>query len=153
MKVIVILATFMVAAAYGQAQCPAFQLAELHTLQRADPYVKESKIQNMGFDLRSEFLQRGAKTRNYSKCWNSNFRQKPVYEQLLWWNTERNSITFFTLNEEHFKSLRQSIVERRTSGSVAENPDAYVGHLFMYNFGVQQVDGVEYFMISIVNRH
>ena len=149
MKSSLILLAVTAVCSFGRSQCAVFQLADLQGLQRADAYVKESKIQDLGFDLRSEFAFHGSKMRGYSKCWNSTNRQQPVYEQLIWWNTDQNSITFFTLKEEHFKALRQSIVERRASGNMAENPDVYVGHLFQYRFGAQRVDGVEYFMISI----
>lgn len=149
MKFILILSAVFAFCAFGHTQCPEFQLADLQMLQRTDPSVKESKIQDLGFDLRSEFLTQGFKTRGYSKCWNSNFREKPVYEQLIWWNTETNAITFFTLNESHFRGLRRSIIERGSTGAVTENPDIYVGHQFLYRFGVKKVDEIEFFAISI----
>lgn len=149
MKFILILTAFFAVSAFGHAQCPEFQLSDLQTLQRADPALKESKIQDLGFDLRSEFITRGAKTRGYSKCWNATIREKAVFEQLLWWNTEANSITFLTLNEGHFRQLRQSIIERGTTGAITENPDIYVGHLFLYRFGTKKVDDMEYYLVSI----
>lgn len=149
MKFTLILFAIFAACAFGHAQCPEFQLADLQTLQRTDPSFKESKIQDMGFDLRSEFLAQGSKTRGYSKCWNANIREEPVYEQLIWWNTESNAITFLTLNETHFRQLRQSIIERGSTGTVTENPDIYVGHLFLYRFGIKKVDGVEFYVIGI----
>ena len=149
MKFILIPAVFLAASAFGYAQCPELQLADLQTLQRTDPALKESKIQDLGFDLRSEFLNKGAKTLGYSKCWNATIRDKPVYEQLLWWNTAANSLSFLTLNESHFRQLRQSIVERGAQGSITENPDIYVGHLFLYRFGVRKVDEVEFYGVTI----
>ncbi len=144
-----ILLAFLAAAIAGKTQCPALTLADLQTLQRAESPLKDNKINDLGFDLRSEFVVRGSKIRGYSKCWNATIRQKAVYEQLIWWNTEQNSVAFYTLEEADFRALRQSIVERRSSGSIAENPDVYVGHLFMYHFGTQRIDGVDYFMVSI----
>lgn len=149
MQANLILLALLAIANFGNAQCPALSLADLQTLQRAEQYIKDSKINDLGFDLRSEFVVRGSKIRGYSKCWNSTFRQKPLFEQLIWWNTEQNSVAFYTLQEDHFKALRQSIVERRSSGNMAENPDVYVGHLFMYRFGQQKIDGIDYFMVSI----
>ncbi len=149
MKSFLILAVWITASAFGHTQCPELQLADLQNLQRADPTLKESKIQDLGFDLRSEFLNRGAKTLGYSKCWNATIRDKPVFEQLLWWNTEVNSLSFLTLNERHFQHLRRSIVERGAQGSVTENPDIYVGHLFLYRFGLRKVDDVEFYAVTI----
>lgn len=153
MKLALILPAFLAAATFAQAQCPLFQLSDLQTIQRADPAYKESKIQEYGFDLRSDFVSKGSKIRGFSKCWNTFFGEKTVYEQLIWWNTEANSVTFFTLNEVQFTSLRQSIVERRASGNITENPDIYVGHLFLYHFGRKKVEGVEYYVISIEFKH
>jgi hypothetical protein len=149
MKFILILPAFFAAAVFGHAQCPAFQLSDLQTLQRTDPALKESKIQDLGFDLRSEFVTQGAKTRGYSKCWNTTIREKAIFEQLIWWNTESNSISFFTLNEDHFRQLRQSITDRGATGGITENPDIYVGHLFLYRFGVKKVDAVEFYVVTI----
>lgn len=149
MRFILIPAVIFTASVFGYTQCPELQLADLQSLQRADAALKESKIQDLGFDLRSEFTNRGAKTMGYSKCWNATIRDKPVFEQLLWWNTEANSLSFLTLNEAHFRQLRQSIVARGAQGSVTENPDIYVGHLFLYRFGVRKVDEVEFYSVSI----
>ena len=32
---------------------------------------------------------------------------------------------------------------------VTENPDIYVGHLFLYRFGVKKVDAVEFYVVTI----
>lgn len=149
MKFILIPAVLFAVSVFGHAQCPELQLADLQNLQRTDPALKESKIQDLGFDLRSEFQNRGARTLGYSKCWNAIIRDKPVFEQLLWWNTDVNSLSFLTLNESHFLQLRRSIVERGAQGGVTENPDIYVGHLFLYRFGVRKVDDVEFFIVTI----
>lgn len=146
---LILLAVLAIAATAGSAQCPGLTISDLQSLQRAETNLKDSKINDLGFDLRSEFVVRGSKIRGYSKCWNSTIRQKPVYEQLIWWNPEQNSVAFYTLQEGDFKALRQSIIERRSSGPVTENPDVYVGHLFMYRFGTQRIDGLDYYMVSI----
>ena len=140
------------APALATGQCPEFQLTDLHALQRASLDDKSEHIKAQGFDLRSSFVQNSETIYSYSKCWNSNYGDKSVFEQLIWWNVHRNSITFMTLNESHFKSLRSSIINRHGAKTVTENPDFYLGQIFKYNFGSRRVDGFEYFSIQISFR-
>ncbi len=135
-----------------QAQCTGLPLGDLQYLQRANPDQKDNKILDLGFDLRSEFQNRGAFIRGYSKCWNTTIKQNTVYDQLIWWNQSNNSITWFTRNEKQYSSLRRSIVERKGSGKVTENPDFIVGQQFRYRFGGQKVDGIDYFFVTISSR-
>ena len=53
--------------AFTIAQCPEFQITELHDLQRAAVDQKDYTITTLGFDLRSSFTQRGESIRSYSK--------------------------------------------------------------------------------------
>ncbi|MCC6462286.1 MAG: hypothetical protein IT260_17595 [Saprospiraceae bacterium] len=149
---LILAACFAFGALAAQSQCIELQLSELQNLQRVEPDLRESKIQDLGFDLRSTFTSKGASYRNYSKCWVSTVRDKTTFEQLIWWNETGNSITWFTLNEQHFSSLRKAIVERNPSGSITENPDFYNGRMFQYRFGNQRVDGAEYYFVTISKR-
>ncbi len=152
MKSILILFTAILTSCLGAAQCPGFSLAELHSLQRATESQKHQTILSLGFDLRSDFVLRGENISSYSKCWNSNFREKSLFEQLIWWNKTTNSIIFMTLNETHYTQLRQSIVSRQSSGRVGENPDFYLGKMFQYRFGSRRVDEIDYFFVLISLR-
>lgn len=152
MKATLILFGAIAVCGIASAQCPEFRLVDLQALQRSDADQKENNILQLGYDLRSEFTSKGSTVKSYTKCWNSNFRQQPVFEQLIWWNQTVNSVTFFTLNEEHFKALRASIIERHSNGNMTENPDFYIGRMFQYRFGAQRVDGIEYFFVSITQR-
>lgn len=134
------------------AQCPSFTLSDLQTLQRAGLDGKENSILEQGFDLRKEFTLRGESIRSYSRCWRFEDGQESVFEQLLWWNMTAGSITFLTLDESSFTHLRATIVERQTSGRIAENPDFYAGKLFMYRFGTRLVGKQEYYSILIQFR-
>ena len=134
------------------AQCPEFQLTGLHDLQRASTDQKEHRIKSHGFDLRSTFVSRGESIQSYSKCWNSNFKAKSVFEQLVWWNQTMNSITFMTLNEAHFNALRKSIISRHAGKPMTENPDFYLGKMFQYRFGQRRVDEIDYFFVQISLR-
>ncbi|MCB0533065.1 MAG: hypothetical protein H6574_05060 [Lewinellaceae bacterium] len=138
--------------AFTIAQCPEFQITELHDLQRAAVDQKDYTITTLGFDLRSSFTQRGESIRSYSKCWNSNFQGKSVFEQLVWWNQTANSITFMTLNETHYTALRKRILSRHSGKPASENPDFYLGKVFQYRFGGRRVDEVDYFFVQITFR-
>ena len=146
---LILLAVFFAVCACAPAQCPEFLLADLQNLQRASPDQKQNTILDLGFDLRSEFTNQAGAFRNYSKCWNSNLKDKPIFEQLIWWNLTENTVTFMTLKEAHFNALRKAIVERQTSGTITENPDFYIGKMFHYRFGNRRVDGADYFYVSI----
>lgn len=150
-SILILFAVFLLPTA-GTAQCLEFSLAELHSLQRVSESQKHHSIQSLGFDLRSDFVLRGENISSYSKCWNSNFREKAVFEQLIWWNKTTNSIHFMTLNEAHYVQLRNSILDRNGSGRTAENPDFYIGKMFQYRFGSRRVDDLDYFFVLISHR-
>jgi hypothetical protein len=152
MNVKVILLFLVSLPAFTLAQCPQFELLDLHNLQRATEAQKESTIQSLGFDLRSSFIQRGESIQSYSKCWNSNFKGQSLFEQLLWWNKTTNAITLLTLNEAHYVALRKSIVNRNPGTKTTENPDFYLGKMFQYRFGGRRVDGIDYFFVQISYR-
>ena len=152
MKSILILFAAFLLPYCGTAQCPEFTLAELHSLQRATVDQKDYTIQSLGFDLRSDFVLRGESISSYSKCWNSNLKEKSVFEQLVWWNKTTNSINFMTLNEAHYLQLRNSILGRHNPSRVAENPDFYIGKMFQYRFGSRRVDEVDYYFVLISLR-
>ncbi len=152
MKSILILLPLLFLGAFASAQCPELSLSQLHTMQRAEYSEKNQVIRNQGFDLRSQFTQPGASIASYSKCWNSNFRDRSIFEQLIWWNSSDNSIIFMTLKESHFLSLRDQILDRQPGGRKAENPDFYLGKMFKYRFGARRVDEAEYYFVHISFR-
>ena len=150
MKFYLLLSVFVCCCFTLRSQCPGMALSELHQLQRASLDQKESTIQALGFDLRSQFTMQGTAVRSFSKCWNSNWKGQAVFEQLVWWLPNSNALIFMTLNEGHYKQLRKSIVSRRrTEKEVTENPDFYIGRLFHYRFGGRRVDGIDYFFVKI----
>ena len=108
--------------------------------------MKESKIQEYGFDLASS----AGTNRRYNKCWLGNANGKTYFQQLIFWDFKANTIQYMTLDEGHYLHLRSSIEERHSStytGGGGEN--VYIGKMFRYNFGRQSLDGVEYYVVVI----
>ena len=133
------------------AQCQAMELGTLQSLQRADYDQKQFQIQRLGFDLRSTVEVEGATVRRYFKCWHTTMPDgTAIFDQVLLWNVEVNTLVFATRDKDHFKSLRDSIESRH--GNTGGNLDFYVGQQFFYRFSTQQIDGMEYFSVLISNR-
>jgi len=132
-----------------QAQCPDVELGALQSLQKADIAIKESKIQDLGFDLHSEFVSKGATMRRYNKCWMGNAGGKAMYEQILIWNSTANHLTLLLFNEGKFQAFKLLIEERHNSASAQKNNDSYVGKMFVYRYSIQKIDNTDYFAVSI----
>ena len=127
------------------AQFPDFQLVELQSLRRLNPPQTENKIRELGFDLASKT---GAVLR-YNKCWDRNQNGKPIYDQVLLWNTINENITFLTPNQEAFLALRKSIEGRHGQSGSLGSSDLFIGHVFKYQFGSEWLDGVMYWRVEI----
>ncbi len=136
-------------ASFLSAQCPEFQLVTLQSLQRAEADIKEAKILECGFDLGKT----SATSRLYNKCWLGSSNGKQYYQQMIVWNFAANTIQYMTLDENHYRNLRASIEERRSSTFTGGNgQNEYIGKLFRYNFSRQSVDGAEYFVVLIARK-
>lgn len=108
--------------------------------------MKESKILDCGFDLGKT----SATSRLYNKCWLGSSNGKNYYQQVVVWNFAANSIQYMTLDEGHYRNLRASIEERRSSTFTGGNSqNEYIGKMFRYNFSRQSMDGAEYFVVLI----
>lgn len=134
---------------YSQSPCPDLDLAALQAMQKADVSLKESKIQESGFDLHSQFVANGATMRRYNKCWMGNSGGKPMYEQVLLWNTTANHLMYLMIGEPVFQQFKSAIEERHSSAGAQKNNDFYVGRLFMYRYSVQKLDNAEYYAVLI----
>jgi hypothetical protein len=141
-------ALFLLLPFQTSAQCSEFLLTALHAIQRADAAGKDAKIQEYGFDLHKMMNGENTETKVYDKCWKGDQDSKNIYEQKIYWHTHNNTIEFMTLDREHFLSLRRSIEDRqRASGG--RGSDVYIGRVFEYHFGLQNVDGNEYHRVLI----
>lgn len=127
------------------AQCPEFQLVALQSVERADAAVKEAKILECGFDLGKS----SSTSRVYNKCWLGTSNGKQYYQQVIVWNFGANTIQYMTLEENHYKNLRASIEERRSSTFTGGGQNEYIGKMFRYNFSRQSLDGAEYYVVLI----
>ncbi len=127
------------------AQCPEFQLVALQSVERADASAKEAKILECGFDL----AKSSAASRVYNKCWLGTSNGKQYYQQVIVWNFAANTIQYMTLEENHYKNLRASIEERRSSTFTGGGQNEYIGKMFRYNFSRQSLDGAEYYVVLI----
>ncbi len=134
------------AASFLSAQCPEFQLVALQSLQRAEAGAKESKILDYGFDLGKT----SAGSRLYNKCWLGTSNGKQYYQQIIVCSLAANTIQYMTLDEGHYRNLRASIEDRRSSTFTGGNgQNEYIGKMFRYNFSRQSMDGAEYFVVLI----
>ena len=115
-------------------------------MQRADASEKEAKILDCGFDLG----RTSASSRRYNKCWLGNSNGKTYFQQLIVWDFTANTIQYMTLDENHYRSLRSAIEDRRSSTFTGGNSqNEYIGKMFRYNFSRQSVDGADYFVVLI----
>lgn len=130
----------------GRAQCTAMDLNTLQNLQKADPTVKESKILEAGFDLRSAFTQQGQTSKVYSRCWITTIKQQTYFDQKIVWNQTNDTVKFATLSQEQFQNLRKELDARHPAGAGAT---VVVGKLFKYYLGVEKIDGVDYFTLML----
>lgn len=129
-----------------RAQCSEITLGTLQVIEKAAPVDKEAKILNLGFDLISESGTGAANTRKYHKCWHTTDNGQAIYEQVIYWRTNVNDITFLTLNERSFDSLKKAIDERHSTGG---GKQTVVGKVFRYSFDKQSVNGYEYFAVTV----
>jgi hypothetical protein len=130
----------------SMAQCAEFTLSDLQAIQRADLDDRQNAILERGFDLRNTVEKTGNTAKRYYKCWSG----QEIFEQVVVWHIELNSVMFLTKNEEHYKNLRNAI-EGRSGQPVGVN-DVYTGRMFQYRFGRQVLDGIDYYSISISQR-
>lgn len=145
MRPALLLAFLLQSGAFCFAQCPDFQLSDLHSLQKADSAGKESWLLSHGFDLAAK----SGHSLRYNKCWMHYHGRAAVYNQVIYWNTVSGDITYLTPDESAFQALRQFIEGRHgQTGSIGMS-DMYVGQMFKYKFGSQWLDGVMHWSVAI----
>lgn len=129
------------------AQCPDLLLSELQDIQRSDDADRENSITNVGFDLASET----AATRRFNRCWrNTDKSGKTCFDQVILSNKKTGQTSFLCTDKNAFLRLRQEI-EGRKGGSTfsLDQSDVYVGRMFRYEFSLQNMDGLEYYVVKI----
>jgi hypothetical protein len=131
------------------AQCDPVSLDALQVLQKTDPAAKEAKILAAGFDLRNATTANGITSKIYTKCWVTTIRQKTYFDQKIIWNITQDNVKFATLNEAHFQVLRKVLDERHPAGIGAT---VVVGKVFKYYFGVENMDGADYYTLTLSTR-
>lgn len=130
---------------FSQAQCPDISLGAFQELQRADPTLKLSKIQDLGFDLHSDFVIKGVSWRRFHKCWLG----KSVYGQAILWNTTADQLMLLMYDGGQYQTLRDAIEGRHGSAEAQKGNDYYIGHQFRYRFSTQDLDGIPYYAVVI----
>lgn len=131
------------------AQCTDIELSTLQVIEKAAPVDKEAKILELGFDLISESGTGATNTRKYHKCWHTTDNGKAIYEQVIYWRTNVNDITFLTLNERSFDTLKKAVDERHSTGG---GKQTVVGKMFRYSFDKQSIGGYEYFAVTVAMK-
>jgi hypothetical protein len=133
-------------------QCPTFDLQMLQSVLRTPVPEREVQIFDLGFDFDTDIKDGVDEVRQYRKCWQGGGNGVTVFEQLLQWNFGLNSIVYLTLDEQDYKTLHESIVGRADKTGGHDGGNTYVGRLYRYYFGVQPVNGIDYYMVSIRNK-
>jgi hypothetical protein len=131
------------------AQCTTMTINTLQVLQRSSPEERESKILAAGFDLRQAVTTSGITSKVYSKCWMTTIKGTSYFDQKIIWNLQTNNLKFATLNEGQFQALRQEIDARHPHGAGAV---AVEGKMFRYYFGVEKMDGADYWTLTLSKR-
>ena len=131
------------------AQCSEIELSTLQVIEKAAPVDKEAKILDLGFDLINESGTGATNTRKYYKCWHTTDKGIAIYEQVIYWRTNVNDITFLTLNERSFDTLKKAVDERHSTGG---GKQTVVGKMFRYSFDKQSVNGYEYFALTVAMK-
>jgi hypothetical protein len=152
MKLIYTLVFGLLSLSRAYAQCSDFALGDLQSVQRADVSSKEAKILNLGFDLFAEQQRQSGNIRHYYKCWQTTIQGKPLYDQVLLWDTGNDNIVVGFQQERQYEALRRAITERHSASAAAGNRDHYIGQMFRYYFTERDISGVRYFTVSIANK-
>ena len=128
------------------------ELEILQTLQRAGYDEKQNLIQQQGFDLLNTVTKDGVSIRRYYKCWETTLHDgTTLYQQVLLWDVDANTLVFATSDEADFQQLRQAIEARH--GNAGGNLDFYAGKMFFYRFDRQQIDNRPYASVTISLRN
>jgi hypothetical protein len=130
------------------AQCREVPLGTLQVMAKSSAEVRNEKIIKEGFDLAAEKEStEGAGTiRTYRKCWNMDEEGNTVFRQLMVSRSNINDITFLTLDEATFLTLKAEIDKRHNTGG---NKAIVEGKKFRYSFDMQEAHGLKYYAVIV----
>lgn len=132
------------------AQCPDFSIEDLQTLLKTEPHLREDAIRRHGFDLHQQWTEKGGATFwRYNRCWYTTVSDRAFYDHVLLWNTSHNRFTFCTSNKAQYMRMLKSVESRHPGGNVA---GTFVGKMFRYEFGLQTMDGLDYYAVTLSLR-
>lgn len=148
MKSLSALVLFLAAPFILAAQCREVPLGTLQVMAKSSSDERNTKILKEGFDLAAEKEStEGAGTiRTYRKCWNQDEEGNTVFRQLMVSRSNVNEITFLTLDESTFLTLKAEIDKRHNTGG---NKAIVEGKKFRYSFDTQDANGLRYFAVIV----
>lgn len=91
----------------------------------------------------------GATFWRYNRCWYTTVSDRAFYDHVLLWNTSHHRFTFCTSNKAQYMRMLKSVESRHPGGNVA---GTFVGKMFRYEFGLQTIDGLEYYAVTLSLR-
>jgi hypothetical protein len=148
MKSLLAFALLFVAPFALAAQCRDIPLGTLQVMAKSSSETREAKIVKEGFDLAAEKeSSEGSGTiRTYRKCWNQDGDGNTVFRQLMVSRSNVNDVTFLTLDEITFLTLKNEIDKRhKTDGNKA----VVEGKKFRYSFDMQDANGLRYYAVNV----
>lgn len=148
MKSILTLAIVLFTPFFLAAQCREVPLGTLQVMAKSSSETRNAKIVKEGFDLASEVesTEGNGTIRTYRKCWNRDDQGNVVYRQLMVSRSNVNDITFLTLDENTFLTLKNEIDERHDTGG---NKAVIEGKKFRYSFDTQTANGLKYYAVIV----
>lgn len=136
--------------AHARAQCPDFSIEDLQNLLKTEPNLRDDAIRRHGFDLHQQWTEKsGATFWRYSRCWYTTVSDRAFYDHALLWNTSQDRFTFCTSNKAQYTRMLRSVEARHPGGNAS---GIFVGKMFRYEFGLQSLDGLEYYAVTVSLR-
>ena len=148
MKFLFFLAFLLTTHCFLAAQCREVPLGTLQVMAKSSSEERNAKILKEGFDLAAEKEStEGAGTiRTYRKCYNQDEEGNTVFRQLMVSRSNVNDITFLTLDEATFLTLKAEIDKRHNTGG---DKAVVEGKKFRYSFDTQIANGLKYYAVIV----
>lgn len=121
------------------AQCKPIDLNALQAIQNLSPEKRETKVLDMGFELKPG-QGPAATTKSYGKC-NEMSGGKHDFYQTITLNSETNSIIFVTYAKKNYISMRKAIEDSpnyKFSHKLTDGSDQFESKSYKISFLVNE---------------
>jgi hypothetical protein len=135
---------------YLAAQCPsAPALGNLQSMAKSSSESRLNKIRKQGFAPAGEKPTEDGKgvVTTFQKCSNIDANGKAIFHQLMTSRSNANEVTFLTIDETTFLTLKKEIDDRHNNSG--GNIPVVEGKKFRYTFDQIDVEGRSFFAVII----